>query len=82
MPHSTKTLSPSDFGGHGRQSGDKGGLIGKEFVAYCPPDVQPNTRIIAVCGIPLNMNLSSPAEDGWFHSDFYLFFHLLQDVRK
>ncbi|KAG8531756.1 uncharacterized protein KY384_003388 [Bacidia gigantensis] len=28
-----------------------GGLLGKTFPSCCPPGVQPNTRIIAICGI-------------------------------
>jgi hypothetical protein len=86
MSHLSDKLTPSNFRGYGRQFGEKGGLIDdenklKEFVAFCPPDVRQNSRVIAVCGIPDIETHSSPAEDGWFHSDFYLFFHLLQDVR-
>lgn len=63
---SSHKLTPSNFGGYGRQSGEMCGLIDdenkpKEFVAFCPPDVQRNARIIAVCGTPDIRNHSSPA---------------------
>ncbi|KAK2792450.1 hypothetical protein FQN52_003385 [Onygenales sp. PD_12] len=47
------------------------------FRTSCPPDVPPKSRIVAVCGITDYNGLASPSEDGWFLSDFYLFYHLL-----
>jgi hypothetical protein len=51
-----------------------------EFAASCPPDVSPKTRIVAVCGITnIGVN-ASPALDGWFLSDFWMFNHLLRSA--
>jgi hypothetical protein len=72
---SIPNITPATFGGYGRQAGPYGGLQGVEFTARCPPDVQRNTRIIAVCGI--SEATASPKDDGWFLSDFFLFHHLL-----
>lgn len=55
----SQAVQPSRFGGQGRQMGAVnqnddstfGGLKGQSFNACCPPDVQPNTRIVAICGI-------------------------------
>ena len=55
-------------------------LHGVEFAASCPPDVSPKTRIIAVCGITNIGDLASPAIDGWFLSDFWMFNHLLRSA--
>lgn len=38
------------------------------------------TRIVAVCGVTDEMGEASPAMDGWFFSDFFLFHHLLQGL--
>ncbi|KAH8588568.1 hypothetical protein B0O99DRAFT_638995 [Bisporella sp. PMI_857] len=72
---STPMLQPASFGGYGRQTGTYGGLEGVEFAARCPPDVQKDTRIVAVCGIPASK--AAPQEDGWFFSDFFLFYQML-----
>jgi hypothetical protein len=72
-------LQPAAFGGHGRQTGIYGGLEGVEFAARCPPDVQKDTRIIAACGIPECD--AAPQEDGWFLSDFFLFYQMLGSRR-
>jgi hypothetical protein len=72
-------LQPASFGGYGRQTGIYGGLQGVEFAARCPPDVQKNTRIVAVCGIP-DSN-AAPQDDGWFFSDFFLFYQMLGSRR-
>ncbi|KAK2766517.1 hypothetical protein FQN53_006686 [Emmonsiellopsis sp. PD_33] len=50
-----------------------------EYLSFCPPDIQPRTRIIALCGPNDWQNNASPQEDGWFFSDFFLFHHLLKD---
>ncbi|KAH8651889.1 hypothetical protein BGZ60DRAFT_520024 [Tricladium varicosporioides] len=65
-----------DFGGIPR-SNDQ--IFEQEFVSSCPPDFQPNTRIIAVCGVSDLQGHASPRIDGWFLSDFYLFHYLLQN---
>jgi hypothetical protein len=73
-------LKPTDFGGWGRKKGPNGGLLDVEFSSRCPPTIEPHTRIVAVCGITDFNNSSSPQEDGWFHSDFYLFHHLFSGL--
>ena len=55
-------------------------LHGIEFVASCPPDVSPKTRIVAVCGITNIGDIASPPRDGWFLSDFWMFNHLLRSA--
>jgi hypothetical protein len=55
-------------------------LHGVEFAAQCPPDVSPKTRIIAVCGITDIGGSASPAWDGWFLSDFWMFNHLFRSA--
>ncbi|KUJ17161.1 uncharacterized protein LY89DRAFT_718821 [Mollisia scopiformis] len=72
---SSEMVQPAAYGGYGRQTGLYGGLQGVEFAAKCPPDVQKNTRIIAVCGIP-EID-AGPQDDGWFFSDFFLFYQML-----
>jgi hypothetical protein len=74
------TVKPVDFGGYGQQTGPAGGLKDKEFRSFCPPDVQPYSRIIAVCGVNDFEGAASPIEDGWFISDFYLFHHLFRGL--
>ncbi|EDN02447.1 predicted protein [Histoplasma mississippiense (nom. inval.)] len=54
----------------------------KEFFSFCPPDVQPNTHGITLCGINDFEDNASPKQDGWFLSDFFLFHHLLQNTHK
>ena len=50
-------IEPAMIGGYGRQikSGEydpsRGGIMGQGFSSRSPPDIQPNTRIVAVCGI-------------------------------
>ncbi|KAE8378349.1 hypothetical protein BDV26DRAFT_261773 [Aspergillus bertholletiae] len=48
------------------------------FLTFHPPDVPVRSRIVAVCGISDDKNLAGPKDDGWFISDFFLFYHLLQ----
>ncbi|KAI9762257.1 MAG: hypothetical protein M1840_001436 [Geoglossum simile] len=55
-------------------------LHGIEFAARCPPDVAPRTRIVAVCGITDIGDLTSPARDGWFLSDFWMLNHLFRNA--
>ncbi|KAK2810776.1 hypothetical protein FQN50_002599 [Emmonsiellopsis sp. PD_5] len=51
-----------------------------EYLSFYPPNIiQPQTRIIALCGPNDWQNNASPQEDGWFFSDFFLFHHLLED---
>ncbi|KAL4943013.1 hypothetical protein BDV06DRAFT_221620 [Aspergillus oleicola] len=71
-----RTLIPKSIGGDGREAGAET----REFLSFCPPDIQPNTRIIALCGANDWHDNASPQADGWFFSDFYLFHHLLEDT--
>ncbi|KAL4926766.1 uncharacterized protein BDV17DRAFT_293117 [Aspergillus undulatus] len=53
------------------------------FVTSRPPDVPVRNRIVAVCGIfdaDRGDQAASPQDDGFFFSDFYLFYHLLHPV--
>ena len=69
-------VQPTSLGGYGRQKGTSGGLEGVEFAARCPPDVQKNTRIVAVCAVS-DFADAAPQQDGWFFSDFFLFYQML-----
>jgi hypothetical protein len=49
-----------------------------DFTVDSFPDIQPDTHIIAVCGIPkVSCDL---AQDGWFFSDFFLLNHMLKGL--
>ncbi|KAL8733587.1 MAG: hypothetical protein Q9166_001995 [cf. Caloplaca sp. 2 TL-2023] len=50
----------------------------ERFVTRTPPDITPNTRIVAVCGI--KQQRAGPGADGWFLSDFFAFYHLLHGL--
>jgi hypothetical protein len=50
------------------------------FTSKCPPDVSPNTRIVAVCGITDIADAASPTMDGWLLSDFWMFNHLFRSA--
>lgn len=78
----TQKISPATIGGYGRQAGEHGGLGSVGYSTRCPPEIQRDSRIIAVCGVNDYENASSPSEDGWFHSDFYLFNHLFAGTGK
>jgi hypothetical protein len=77
-----QALAPTNFGGFGRGEGHLGGLKDHEFASFCPPDIQPTTRIIAVCGASDTKGFGSPDQDGWFFSDFFMYHHLLGNSRK
>ncbi|KAI9371983.1 hypothetical protein BJX61DRAFT_543127 [Aspergillus egyptiacus] len=72
----SRTLVPKSIGGDGREPRAET----REVLSFCPPDIQPNTRIIALCGANNWHDNASPQADGWFFSDFYLFHHLLEDT--
>ncbi len=61
-------------------------MAAKEFDTHNLPDIQPNTRIIAICGIndshdpEAEFGDASPRADGWFFSDFYAFNYLLKGL--
>ena len=46
-----------------------------KFVTHTIPDITPKTRIIAVLGI--EQKNAGPGDDGWFLSDFFAFWHVL-----
>lgn len=46
------------------------------FTTHTLPDVSANTRIVAVVG--LQQKVAAPQEDGWFLSDFFAFWNMLQ----
>ncbi|KAL8902802.1 MAG: hypothetical protein Q9207_004375 [Kuettlingeria erythrocarpa] len=54
-------------------------LLEKVFISHTVPDVQPDTRILAVCGITDCEDDADPSNDGWFLSDFYAFNFLLRN---
>jgi len=76
------TINPANFRGFSRDPIEFEGLLDQEFVSRCPPDLQPNTRIIAVCGVSDTKGCADPFVDGWFLSDFYLFHYLLRPSGK
>ncbi|KAL8710684.1 MAG: hypothetical protein Q9220_004702 [cf. Caloplaca sp. 1 TL-2023] len=47
-----------------------------------PPDVHPNTHIIAVLGTNDQTGAASPGGDGWMVSDFYLWKSVLEGMGK
>ncbi|KKZ67182.1 hypothetical protein EMCG_07127 [[Emmonsia] crescens] len=74
-PRANPTVMPSSISGQLLKYANED----KAFFSFCPPDVQPNTRVIALCGVTDFRNNASPKADGWFLSDFFLFHHLLQN---
>ncbi|BAE59995.1 hypothetical protein BDV35DRAFT_382091 [Aspergillus flavus] len=77
------TITPESIPGFhavGRTTGTTEDLKGLSFATTCPPDIGPRTRLIAVCGITDDEDDASPAKDGWFLSDFYLFHYLFSDL--
>ncbi|KAN0079186.1 hypothetical protein V8E54_004400 [Elaphomyces granulatus] len=49
-----------------------------EFISHTIPDIQRDTFILGVCGVP--EEISSPLDDGWFIADFYAFNYLLHGL--
>ncbi|KAI4241541.1 MAG: hypothetical protein L6R40_004521 [Gallowayella cf. fulva] len=47
-----------------------------------PPDIGPNTRVIAVLGVSDEDDAASPANDGWMVSDFYMWKNVLSGLGK
>jgi hypothetical protein len=77
-------VQPAKFGGWGQQThlseSECGGLKNITFLSRVPTIIGPASRILAVCGITDHEGCASPAVDGWFMADFYLFFHLLRGL--
>lgn len=138
---SSRDVYPAEIG-YGRRFQNeipdppRGGLVNRAFITWCPPEIQPDTRIIALCGIidytepsiqpnfseredsiitsvgksktgvgkfgskirnlfagsssserltrERNMSPSqgsvSPVANGWFISDFFMFYHLFKGL--
>ncbi|KFY82082.1 hypothetical protein V500_10832, partial [Pseudogymnoascus sp. VKM F-4518 (FW-2643)] len=64
-------------------------LTGRAFLStHSLPDIQPNTKIVGICGIgdwneennPTMPGSAAPSQDGVFLSDFYMLHYLLKDV--
>ncbi|KAI4157103.1 MAG: hypothetical protein L6R39_000766 [Caloplaca ligustica] len=55
-------------------------IVYESFDTHTPPDIPPNTRIIAVLGI--EQARISPEDSGWFLSDFMAFWHILHGFTK
>ena len=70
---------PETFGGS-LQDPNKNTIHFDSFTTHTPPDVTPNTMIVAVLGI--TQDTASPEEDGWFLSDFAAFHYLLRRFTK
>ncbi|KAF3483579.1 uncharacterized protein GIQ15_02903 [Arthroderma uncinatum] len=68
---------PDTFGGFFKnQSGRTKKMA--SFIVNSPPDISPNARVVAVCGISDEYcDSASPSADGWFYSDFFAFHTLL-----
>lgn len=69
--------SDPSFQAVGRTTGTAADLESLALPTLCPPDFPPRSRIVAVRGVTDFNNQASPTLDGWFFSDFYLFYHLL-----
>ncbi|KAM5469275.1 hypothetical protein MauCBS54593_004631 [Microsporum audouinii] len=68
---------PATFGGFFKVAGGQTKKM-SSFLVNSPPDITPNTRILAVCGVSDDSeNAASPEHDGWFYSDFFAFHTLL-----
>ena len=50
----------------------------REFVTHTVPDIRPNTRVVAICGITDDGDCANPDDDGWFLSDFFAFNYLMK----
>ena len=50
------------------------------FTSSTPPVVQPNTRIIALCGFRDWYTQAAPKSEGCLYSDFYLFYNLFRGL--
>ncbi|KAF2712456.1 hypothetical protein K504DRAFT_452642 [Pleomassaria siparia CBS 279.74] len=70
---------PATFGGVFIDDSNRD-VVYTRFKAHSPPDITPNTRIVAILGTqPV---LARPDKDGWFVSDFLAFWHLLNGLTK
>ena len=67
---------------HGRVLLDKANekRLYPEFNTHTPPDITPNTTILAVLGI--DPREAAPNRDGWFLSDFFAFYHMFRGPTK
>ncbi|KAL8981669.1 MAG: hypothetical protein Q9205_003613 [Flavoplaca limonia] len=74
-----KLRTPETYGGALLESTTTGRQY-DEFNIHTPPDITQKTRVVAVCG--LVQEDASPADDGWFLSDFFAFHHLFSGLTK
>lgn len=70
---------PETFGGRLRSQDNKD-VIFERFNIHTPPDICADTQIIAVLGIL--EDAANPNDDGWFLSDFFAFWSVLQGATK
>jgi hypothetical protein len=77
MARQVDMSSDPSFRAVGRTTGTTADLGSITLPTSCPPDIPPRSRIVAVCGVTDFGDQASPKVDGWFLSDFYLFYHLL-----
>lgn len=56
-----QTGKPTTFGGVIKNPA----LLEKVFLTQTVPDVQPRTRILAICGVTDYDNEAAPDDDGW-----------------
>ncbi|KAI9811819.1 MAG: hypothetical protein M1832_000672 [Thelocarpon impressellum] len=50
------------------------------FVTRTVPNIEGNTRVLAICATTDHEDFASGMKDGWFLSDFYLFNFLMRNV--
>ncbi len=74
-----KLRTPETYGGALHESTTTGRQY-EEFNLHTPPDITKKTRVVAVCGIV--QGEASPADDGWFLSDFFAFHHLFSGLTQ
>ena len=70
---------PQTFGGVLKDASNQN-VQYESFNTHTPPDVTANTRVIAVLG--LAQERIAPNKDGWFLSDFFAFWRVLNGMTK
>lgn len=83
-PQFAAQLEPAKKGGSGQWSDLRAGGIADTRVPskVSIPATRGHVRILAVLGTHDVINAASPANDGWFVSDFYYLHHLFRTVAK
>lgn len=67
--------NPESFGGHYYQQDPTLRLPITQFATHVPPDITSDTHVFGVLGI--EQKFAMPQRDGWFLSDFFAFWHVL-----